>query len=108
MRRNRTDVAETSGSGSMSGKAIGWKASLGAADPHQRATEVAVAHLAVIDDRPVDDVDPGAEPVGEPERTGGVEILEAAESRRWRIVVVADTEVERKSSEPFDRFRRDP
>ena len=55
-----------------------------------------MAHLAVIDDRPVDDLDPGAEPVGEPERTGGMEILEAAECLWWWIVVVADSEVERK------------
>ena len=64
--------------------------------------------LAVIDDRPVDDLDPGGEPVGEAERTGGVQFLEAAELLWWRIVVVADSEVERQPGEPLDRFRWDP
>ena len=52
----------------------------------------------MIDDRPIDDLDPGVEPIGEAEGAGLVQLLEAPE-RGWRgIVVVPDSEVERQAS----------
>ena len=102
------DAAGDLGLGHEVGECHRLERDMGAADPHQGAAEVAPPDLTVVDDRSINDLDPGIKPVGKPERTRRLEFFKTANRVRWRVVVVTDPQIEREPSQPSDRFRRDP
>ena len=80
----------------------------GRAVAHLGDVDAAAAALAGVHDAAVLHLDPGLEPVGEPEPVVGGQLVEVAEHLGWWRIEVGDAEPERQAVEPLHRSQRDP
>ena len=78
------------------------------AEPHGGGAHHRAAGVAVVDDLPVLDFDPRAEPVREAEAVGGAQALEVFDHVGRRVVVVRDADLEGQLGHARHRLRRDP
>jgi hypothetical protein len=77
------------------------------ADPGH--VDTATAGLTRVNDASVVHLDPGLEPVGQPEPVGCLEFVQVTEDIGWRRIVVCDAEEpECQAVEPLSRSLRDP
>ena len=71
--------------------------------------DAATAGLTRVNDASVFHLDPGLEPVGQPESVGRLQFVQVAEDIGWRRIVVRDVEKpECQAMEPLSRSLRDP